>query len=233
MDSRYFLRVRGAGTIGLSHHLTASSAKSRKIIGIGDAGCNFVLAASRSGTVLESAEMMPEFICINFGMNILREIDVANGTELGRSQIKALSLSDLVSAAGRVNRGRAAALQNRDALKAVLGNTDMVFLVAGLGGGTGSGVTPIMARLAREVGAVTVAAVVTPFEWEGERNRTANAAISHLNREADLVVCFSNQELMDVAGDTITQEDFFARQNQRIAVCLRGLMDGENDAPRT
>lgn len=234
MDLRYFLKGLGTGAVGLRLPPTASSATSCKIVGIGSAGCNFVLAASRSDTVLESAEMMPEFICINFGLDILREVDVANRTELGRSPVKALSLSALVSAAGRVNRGRAAALRNRDALRAILAGTDVVFLVAGLGGGTGSGVTPIMARLAHEAGALTVAAVVTPFELEREaRNRTADNAISYLKREADLVLRFSNQELMEVTADDITQDDFFARQNQRIAVCLRGLMDGESDATRT
>ncbi len=233
MDRRYFLKGIGVGALALSPTLTLSSTKSCKVIGIGDAGCNFVLSSSRSSLVFEGSEIRPEFICINFGMDILKEVELSNGNAPARSQIKALSLCDQVSAAGRVNRGRASALQNRVALKAVLANTDVAFLVAGLGGGTGSGVTPIMARLARDVGAQTVAAVVTPFEWEGVRNRVANTAISHLKREADLVVCFSNQELMDVAGDTITQEDFFARQNHRIAVCLGGLLGGENDAPRT
>jgi cell division GTPase FtsZ len=60
------------------------------------------------------------------------------------------------------------------------------------------------------------------------RNRTAGTAISHLKREADLVVRFSNQKLMEVLGDDVTQDDFFTRQNQRIAVCVRGLMDRVN-----
>jgi len=177
--------------------------------------------------------MIPEFICINLGLDILREVDVSNRNDPARSQIKALSLCDRVSAAGRVNRGRAAALQNCVALKAVLANTDVVFLVAGLGGGTGSGVTPILASLARESGALTVAAVVMPFEFEGEpRNQTAKTAISHLNHEADLVLRFSNQELMDIAGDDISQEDFFASQNQRMAASLRNLLNGTSDATR-
>jgi cell division protein FtsZ len=178
--------------------------------------------------------MMPEFVCINFGLNILREVDVANRTELGWRPIQALSLGSPVSAAVGVNCGRAAALRNCDALRALLVDTDMVILVAGLGGGTGSGVTPIMARLAREAGALTVAAVVTPFKFEGEaRNRTADTAFNHLKREAYLLVRFPNQALNDITGNDIDQSEFFALQNQRISLILRGLMDGENYATRT
>lgn len=91
-----------------------------------------------------------------------------------------------------------------------------------------------MARLAREAGALTVAAVVTPFAFEGDaRNRTADTAFNHLKREADLVVRFSNQALNDITGDDIDTSEFFALQNQRISLILRGLMDGENDATRT
>lgn len=233
MDRRYFLKGLGAGAVGLSLPPTASSERSCKIIGIGGAGCNFVLASSRSGAVLKSAEWVPEFICIDLDLEVLNYVDADNAAMPGCPPIKTISLATL-GAAGRVNRGRAAALRKRDALRDMLADTDVVFLVAGLGGGTGSGVTPIMARLAREAGARTVAAVVTPFGWQGWRTpANSDTAISRLNREADLVVRFSNQELMEALSDDITQDDFFARQNQRVAVCIRGLMDGKTDATRT
>ncbi|MDD5029770.1 MAG: hypothetical protein PHH58_09765 [Rhodoferax sp.] len=233
MDRRYFLKGLGAGTVGLSLPPTASSARSCKIIGIGGAGCNFVLASSRSSTVLKSAESVPEFIGIDLDLEVLNYVDADNAAMPGCSPIKTLSLAAL-GAAGRVNRGRAAALRKRDALRAMLVRTDVVILVAGLGGGTGSGVTPIMARLAREAGVLTVAAAVTPFAFEGEvRNRTADTAFNHLKREADLLVRFSNQALNDTTGDNIDQGEFFALQNQRIVACLRGWMEGANDATRT
>lgn len=232
MDRRYFLKGLGAGTVGLSLPPTASSARSCKIIGIGGAGCNFVLASSRSGTIPVSSEWVPEFICIDLDLDVLNSVDADNAAMHGGAPIKTLSLAAL-GAAGRVNRGRVAALRKRDALRFMLVDTDMVILVAGLGGGTGSGVTPIMARLARQAGALTVAAVVTPFEFEGERNRTADTAISHLKREADLVLRFFNQELMDVTGDGIDQGTFFDLQNQRIADSLRGLVDGNTHSAKT
>lgn len=233
MDRRYFLKGRGAGTVGLSLPPTASSERSCKIIGIGGAGCNFVQAASRSGAIPASSQWVPEFIGIDLDLAVLNYVDADNAAMPGCAPIKTVSLATS-GAAGRVNRGRAAALRKRDALRAMLVDTDMVILVVGLGGGTGSGVTPIMARLAREAGVLTVAAAVTPFAFEGEvRNRTADTAFNHLKREADLVVRFSNQELMDVTGDDIDQGEFFALQNQRISVFLRGLMHGENDATGT
>jgi len=229
MDRRYFLKGLGAGTVGLSLHRAASSAKSCKVIGIGGAGCNFVLAASRSGAIPASSQCVPEFIGIDLDLAVLNYIDTNDAAIPGCAPIRTLSLATL-GAAGRVSRARVTALRKRDALRALLTDSDMVFLVAGLGGGTGSGVTPIMAKLARESGALTVAAVVTPFGWEGWRTSTnSQTAISYLNHEADLVVRFSNQELMGAKASDITQEDFFTRQNQRIAACLRGLMSGGPD----
>lgn len=233
MDRRHFLKGLGAGTVGLSLPPTASSARSCKIIGIGGAGCNFVQAASRSGAIPANSEWVPEFICIDLDQNFLNYIDADNAAMPGCALITTLSLATL-GAARRVNRGRAAALRKRDALRALLADTDVVFLVAGLGGGTGSGVAPIMAKWACEAGVLTVAAVVTPFEFEGDaRHRRADTAISHLKREADLLVRFSNQALNDITGDDIDQCEFFALQNQRIVACLRGWMEGANDATRT
>lgn len=231
MDRRNFLRGLGAVAVGLSLPPSASLAKSWTVIGIGGAGCNFVLAASRHCTVVESAEMLPDFTCIDSRMDILREVDTANSAGVIRSQVKAIVLSDAESGVSRANRGRVASLQHCDALKAVLGNAEGVFLVAGLGGSTGSGIAPIMAKWAREAGVLTVAAAVTPFAFEGkERNRAADNAYNQLKRESDLLVRFSNQTLIEETGDDVCQSDFFAYQNQRIAVFLRSLMDGEIDA---
>ena len=233
MDRRYFLKRLGAGTVSLSLPPMASSAKSCKVIGIGGAGCNFVLAASRSGAIPASSQWAPEFLCIDLDQEVLNYVDVDHAAMPGGSPIKTISLATL-GAAGRVNRGRAAALRKRDALRALLVDTEVVFLVAGLGGGTGSGVVPLMVRLAREAGAITVAAVVTPFDWEGgRRTPISDAAISHLNREADLVLRFSNQELMDVTGDGIDQGKFFDLQNQRIADSLRSLVNGNTHSAKT
>jgi len=229
MNRWSFTKGSGDSPVSLGLPPAARLAASCKIIGIGQAGCNFVLYAAKAGTVLNCAEWTPEFICIRLDWGVPIHGDVLDPPIPGYAPITTLSLATS-GTAGRVNRGRAAALRKRGALKRLLAGTDVVFLVAGLGGGTGSGVTPIMARLAREAGALTVAAVLTPFEFEGEqRNRNADTAMEHLNREADLVVRFSNQGLQKDVGDDIFIDDFFAVQNKRIAVCLRSLMDGDPD----
>ena len=231
MNRWSFTKGSGDSPVSLGLPSAARLATSCKIIGIGDAGCNFVLYAAKAGTVLNCAEWTPEFICIRLDWEVPNHGDTLDRPIPGYAPITTLSLATS-GTAGRVNRGRAAALRKRGALKTLLASTEVVFLVAGLGGGTGSGVCPIMARLAREAGALTVAAVLTPFDWEGEqRDRNADIALKHLNREADLVVRFSNQGLQKDVGDDITMDDFFAVQNKRIAVCLRSLMDGDAEPP--
>jgi len=106
----------------------------------------------------------------------------------------------------------------------MLTGSDMVVLLAGLGGGSGSGVTPIMARLARDAGAVTVAAVVTPFEYEGVRNRRADAAIDRLQREADLVMAFSNEEWFNRYRNDTPLFDVFDALDRHIASSLYAVI---------
>ncbi len=142
------------------------------------------------------------YVCVDLGPHVLHFVEGANDADPALPPIKTLMLAP-VRAGGRVNAARAACLRHRAVLTDMLTGTDVVVLVAGLGGGTGSGITPIMARLARDAGAVTVAAVVTPFEYEGVRNRRADAATNRLKREADLVMAFSNEEWFNrYRGDT-------------------------------
>jgi tubulin/FtsZ family protein len=123
----------------------------------------------------------------------------------GRSSAPLLSL-DPLRAGGNVNFARAAALKNRKALKALLTDTDVVCLVAGLGGGTGSRVAPITARLAREAGVLPVAGVVMPFGFE-ERDQIAKVALDHLRRQTELVRIFSNDECLQARNEEISFEE--------------------------
>jgi cell division protein FtsZ len=111
----------------------------------------------------------------------------------------------------------------------VLAVSDVVVLVAGLGGGTGSGVTPIMARLAREAGALTTAVCITPFEFEGQqRHRTSDTALRHLKREANLVVAYSNEEWAKRYSDDAPMIDVFTSLDRHIAAHIFGLMERAN-----
>jgi cell division protein FtsZ len=227
----------GAGIAGLSFPVTASSASlqqsaaagkslwsgsngrsagSCRVIGIGGAGCNIV-RATWSSAVLERAA---EFVCVDLGQQALRYVAAANENHPELAPIKTVSLAPF-GAGGWVNGARVMALRQREVLRALLADADMVVLVAGLGGGTGSGVTPIMARLARETGALTMAAVVTPFTYEGVRQRKADASLRYLTREADLVMEFSNEYWSKRHSEDTPMIDVFSSHDRHMAGRIR------------
>ena len=238
---RYFLKGIGTGIASLSFPVFASaawplqsatgknslwpasngrSAGFCKVIGIG-AGTSIVLAM-RSMLAFDGFSKMPELICVDFGTEHLRRIAAACEAAPEMAPVKAISLAP--SASGWVNRARVLALRQREVLKDLLAGADMVVLVAGLGGSTGSGVTPIMARLAREAGALTVAAVVRPFAFEEGLNPLAGNALRYLRRESD-VVEFSNEEWAKHHGDDALLKEIIASHDRHIAGCIRDLID--------
>lgn len=229
MDRRLFLKGTAAGIAGLSFPDMAlpawlrqpalsgkslwsgsngHSAGSCRVIGIGGAGCNIVRAAW-SSSVRENADQRPEFTCVDLGEQALRYVGAASENHPKQTPIKTVPLAP-VGAGGWVNGARAVALRQRHVLQALVAGADMVVLVAGMGGGTGSGVTPILARLAREAGALTVATVVTPFADEGVRQRKASTAIRYLQSEADLVMEFSNEGWSQNLPDSASMTDLFS-----------------------
>lgn len=244
MDRRLFLKGFCAGVAGLGIPSVASPigsvplsvttrnplwpgfsgrvARSCKIIGIGGAGCNIV-SAMYSGADLESADLRPEFICVDLDQQTLAYV-AAQEAVAGHLPIKTLLLAPY-GAGGWVNGAGALALRKLEVLRTLLAGANRVVLVAGLGGDTGSGVTPIMARLSREAGALTVAAVVTPFEYEGERNRRAGKAIRYLQRETDLVLAFPNEGWAKGYCDDTLMIDVFAGLDCHIAGRIRDLME--------
>ncbi|MBK7357298.1 hypothetical protein [Propionivibrio sp.] len=222
MNRRKFLIGLGAGVAALSFPAFGSPAPSCKIIGIGAAGCNLV-TAMRAVNVLHQAGALLSYVCVDLGPHALEFVDIANDANPALPPIKTLMLAP-VRAGGRVNAARAACLRHRAILTEMLTGSDMVVLLAGLGGGTGSGVTPICAHAARATGAVTVAAVVTPFAYEGVRNRRADAAIDRLQRDADLVMAFSNEEWFNRYRDDTPLFDVFDALDRHIANSIQSTM---------
>lgn len=243
MNRRLFLKSAGVGIAGLSFPATASpawlqqsaalgkslwsgsngrSADSCRVIGIGGAGCN-ILRATWLRAVCENADQRPEFSCVDLGEQALRYVVAASENHPEHRPIKTIALAP-VGAGGWANGARAVALRQRQALQALVAGSGMVVLVAGLGGGTGSGVTPIMARVAHEAGALTVAAVVTPFAYEGLRQRKADTALGYLRRETDLVMEFSNEVWANRHSDDTPITDVFASIDRHIADRVRSLM---------
>lgn len=222
MDRREFLIGLGAGVASLNLPAIASPAPSCKIIGIGAAGCNLATAL-RASNILDGAGAALSYVCVDLGPHALEFVDIANDADPALAPIKTLMLAP-VRAGGRVNAARAACLRHRAILTEMLTGSDMVVLLAGLGGGTGSGVTPICAHAARATGAVTVAAVVKPFAYEGARNRRADAAIDRLQREADLVMAFSNEEWFNRYRDDTPLFDVFDALDRHIANSIQSTM---------
>ena len=247
MYRRNFLKVFGAATVGLGTGTASSAAwagltlapiesgslspqrriRSCKIIGIGGTGFR-LMCAFLSGFEKLPAHISAEVVCIGCGLENMSQDEAFALTAQHRVPVKTISLSPY-GAGSRVDLGRLSALRHLELLKSAVTGADAVMLVAGLGGGTGSGVAPMMARLARSAGATTAAAVNLPFDWEGKRrSRNANVAVKYLQREGALVKQFSNEELLKITGDDITQEDFFDAQNQRIAACIHAFLEKEN-----
>lgn len=224
MNRRQLLRSLCIAVAATSLPGTATAASRRRVVvvGVGGAGCNLAIAL-RSRKVLDGTGAVLSYVCVDLGPHALEFVDIANDAEPALPPIKTLMLT-AVRAGGRVNAARAACLRHRAILAELLVGSDMVVLLAGLGGVTGSGVTPIMARLARAAGAVTVAAVVTPFEYEGVRNRRADAVVGHLQREADWVMAFSNEVWVNrFSGDTPLL-DIFDALDRHIASRLHAVI---------
>ncbi|MBI5791137.1 MAG: hypothetical protein HZA63_06670 [Rhodocyclales bacterium] len=251
MNRRLFLQGVGAGIAGLSFPATASpawlqlpatprkslwsglngrTAGSGKVIGIGGAGCNIVRAAW-SSAVLESTDQT-EFICLDLGEQALRYVAAASEKHPELAPVKTIALAP-VGTGGWVNGARAVALRQRQVLQALVAGADMVVLVAGLGGGTGSAVTPILARFAHEAGALTFAAVVTPFEYEGVRQQKSHTAIRNLRREADLVMEFSNDGWAKRHSADTPMIDVFNGLDCHITGSIHVLMNRANQLKST
>ena len=181
------------------------------VVGIGGAGGN-IAADLQSLGALDGLGLAVQWLHID------------TGPFQHRLSMVALSLARQ-STGGNAAIGLALAKRHRYLLAPLLAKADIVILVAGLGGGTGSGMAPYIARLARGAGAVTIAVVTLPFDFEGRRRRaTASVAIKRLRSRAEFVLTFSNQELGDSMGDTVQLADIYAQQGCRIAKWSRQFL---------
>jgi cell division protein FtsZ len=182
-----------------------------KILGIGGAGGNAVAQIAGTLTGVETIAINPD----------LQALASVTGTE--KLQIGS-SVTHGLGAGGEVEVGARAAQQDTERLEAVLHNTNLVFLVAGLGGGTGTGASPVIARIAKEQGAMVLAFVAMPFGFEGERRRQqAQAGLEQLRAQADAVICIPNDKLQRLAGDDATAVDVFRAGNDIIATGVRAI----------
>ncbi len=185
-----------------------------KVIGIGGGGGNAVNNMIRSG--LRGVE----FIAANTDAQALKSSEATIKIQLGQELTKGLG------AGANPSVGEAAAKESADEIRSVLQGADMVFVTAGMGGGTGGGGAAIVAGLAKEVGALTVGVVTKPFIFEGKRRMTnAESGIDYLKREVDTLITIPNQRLLSVAGRNTTLLDTFRKADDVLFQAVKGISD--------
>jgi cell division protein FtsZ len=187
------------------------------VAGVGGAGGNIAREIQSTGAL---AGLQAELQWIHIDTGLWRH---QRGVVQTRVPMVTLSLARL-STGGRADIGRAVAWMHRRLLVSLLVGTDIVIVLVGGGGGTGGGVASVVARLARDIGALTIATVTMPFSFEGNRGQKAAASIKRLRRNTDYLLTFSNQQLGAELGDNTLMTTIFEVQAQRIAYSLRDLL---------
>ena len=185
-----------------------------KVVGVGGGGGNAVQNMVDSG--IEGVD----FICANTDAQALEGSGVTTLLQLGNSLTKGLG------AGANPEIGREAALEDRERIKELISGTDMLFITAGMGGGTGTGAAPVVAELARELGILTVAVVTKPFPFEGpKRMQSAEAGIAELAKSVDSLITIPNAKLLTSLGKNITLLDAFKAANNVLLGAVQGIAE--------
>jgi cell division protein FtsZ len=182
-----------------------------KVIGVGGGGSNAVEHMIKQGV------SGVEFVCANTDAQALNRSMAQHLIQLG---------SNGLGAGGKPEVGKAAAEEAIDEIRAALEGTHMVFVTAGMGGGTGTGAAPVVARVAKEMGILTVGVVTKPFEFEGKRrSKQADAGAAELEANVDSLIVVLNEKLLEVLGDDITQDEAFSKANDVLRNAVGGISD--------
>ncbi len=185
-----------------------------KVVGIGGGGGNAVQHMIKN--TIEGVE----FICANTDAQALDKMDTKLNLQLGGDVTKGLG------AGASPEVGRQAALEDRDRIREIIMGADMVFITAGMGGGTGTGAAPVVAEIARELGILTVAVITKPFSFEGrKRMNIADQGIRELAEHVDSLITIPNEKLMDVLGKGSTLLDAFGTANDVLLGAVKGIAD--------
>ena len=185
-----------------------------KVIGVGGAGGNAVIH------MINHEIQGAEFICANTDSQALDRAKGSTILKLGDNVTRGLG------AGADPQVGRAAAERDRAAIEELLTGADMIFITAGMGGGTGTGAAPVIAQIAKELGALTVAVVTKPFNFEGhKRKAAAEQGIAELVEEVDSLITIPNQKLMDILGRKTSMEEAFAKADDILKGAVQGISD--------
>lgn len=194
---------------------TFNSGTQIKVIGVGGGGGNAV------DHMIERDVQGVQFICANTDAQALSRTLADTTIQLGDSGL---------GAGSKPEKGREAAEAAADTIRQAIRGTHMLFITAGMGGGTGTGAAPVIARIAKDMGILTVGVVTKPFEWEGSR-RLANAdtGLNELEANVDSLIVVLNEKLLEVLGDDITQEEAFSQADDVLRNAVGGIAEIIND----
>ncbi len=185
-----------------------------KVIGVGGGGGNAI------NTMVAGRLEGVEFIAANTDVQALASNKAQLKIQMGKTASRGLG------AGANPDRGREAALEARDAIAEALSGSDMVFVTAGMGGGTGTGGAPIVADAAKQSGALTVGVVTKPFLFEGNRRRKqAEQGLAELKAAVDTLIVIPNQRLVSVAGENVSLADAFKRADEVLLHAVQGISD--------
>jgi cell division protein FtsZ len=185
-----------------------------KVVGVGGAGGNAV------NRMVDSAFLGVDFIAVNTDLQVLRGSTAPQRIQIGQKLTRGLG------SGGDPEVGRRAAEESREVIRESLHGADMVFLTAGMGGGTGTGASPVVASVARETGALTVGIVTKPFTFEGDqRSAQAERGIDELRQEVDTLLVIPNDRLLSITAESTPLLDAFARADEVLCNATKGISD--------
>ncbi|MDE2209710.1 MAG: cell division protein FtsZ [Betaproteobacteria bacterium] len=188
-----------------------------KVIGVGGCGGNAVehmIVRGLSGV---------DFVCANTDAQALRRSTAPTQLQLGSTLTRGLG------AGAKPEIGRDAAMEDRDRIASTIEGADMLFITAGMGGGTGTGAAPVIAEIAKSLGILTVAVVTRPFKFEGKRQRVASTGIEELTKRVDSLIVIPNDKLMDVLGEDVSVLDAYAAANDVLHGAVSGIAEVINN----
>ena len=182
-----------------------------KVIGVGGGGSNAV------EHMIQSHVQGVEFICANTDAQALARTAAHRVIQLGQTGL---------GAGSKPEKGRAAAEMAEADIREAISGAHMLFITAGMGGGTGTGAAPVIAKIAKDMGILTVGVVTKPFDWEGSRRmQNADAGLAELEQNVDSLIVVLNDKLLEVLGDDVTQDQAFAEANDVLKNAVGGIAE--------
>ncbi|CAG1770619.1 partial Cell division protein FtsZ, partial [uncultured bacterium] len=185
-----------------------------RVVGVGGAGCNAI------NSMIDRGLTGVEFIAVNTDIQDLEKVKATVKLQIGSNLTRGLG------AGANSEVGKKAAEEDRDKISDVLRDSDMVFITAGMGGGTGTGAAPVVASIAKNLGALVVGVVTLPFRFEGRQKQLiAEKGVQELRQHVDSLIMIPNEKLMAILDKKISMQQAFDKPNEVLFEATRGIAD--------